>query len=78
MLNFIGVPEACNPPPVCPAEQPVDVVDDPVKQPAVEGLGHGVPGTGRPLHGVAAADQLTPRHHGGAGQRLRQLEGVHA
>lgn len=54
-------------------QQGVDAVDDPAEQPAVQGLGHGVPHVGGFVHGVGADDGLSSGDHTLGGQSLLQL-----
>lgn len=59
-------------------QEGVDAVDDPAKEAAVQGLGHGVADVGSFVYGVGADDGLAPGDHALGGQRLLELLGPDA
>lgn len=54
-------------------QQGVDAIDDPAEQPAVQGLGHGVPDVGGFVHSVGADDGLSSGDHTLGSQSLLEL-----
>ena len=59
-------------------QQPVDLTDNPVKQSAVECLGHGVASGNSLLVAVVSQDALAAGHHRVQGQHLLELFTVQA